>query len=53
MIRRTYGGPAPDETRRAAAVSNAKLDEHQAWLTAELEALSAARRRLMQRAAAL
>jgi len=53
MIRRTYGGPAPDETRRAAAVSNAKLDEDQEWLTAELEALSAARRRLMERAAAL
>jgi argininosuccinate lyase len=53
MIRRTYGGPAPDETRRAAGVSNAKLEEDQAWLTSELEALSAARRRLMERAAAL
>jgi len=53
MIRRTYGGPAPDETRRAAGVSNTKLEEDQAWLTGELEALSAARRRLMERAAAL
>jgi argininosuccinate lyase len=53
MIRRTYGGPAPDETRRAAAVSNAKLEEDQAWLTSALEALSAARGRLVERAAAL
>jgi len=53
LIRRTYGGPAPDETRRAAAVSNAKLDDDQAWLTGELDALAAARRRLMERAAAL
>ena len=53
MIRRTYGGPAPDETRRAAAVSNTVLEEDQAWLTGELEALASARRRLMERAAAL
>jgi argininosuccinate lyase len=53
MIRRTYGGPAPDETRRAAAVSNTVLEEDQAWLTGELEALASARRRLMDRAAAL
>jgi len=53
MIRRTYGGPAPDETRRAAAVSNTKLEDDQAWLTGELEGLTAARRGLMERAAAL
>jgi argininosuccinate lyase len=53
MIRRTWGGPAPDETRRAAAVSNAQLAEDQAWLTSALEALSTARRRLEERAAAL
>ena len=53
MIRRTYGGPAPDETRRAAGVSNVKLEEDQGWLTRELEALASARRRLMERAAAL
>jgi len=53
MIRRTYGGPAPDETRRAAAVSNTKLEDDHAWVTGALEALSAARRRLMERAAAL
>jgi argininosuccinate lyase len=53
MIRRTYGGPAPDETRRAAAVSNRLLAEDQAWLDGALGALAAAQRHLAQRAAAL
>lgn len=53
MIRRTYGGPAPEETRRAAAVSNAQLEQDQAWLTAATNALAAAHRRLRERAAAL
>src|SRR4051812_6444810 len=48
MIRRTYGGPAPVETRRAAAVSNTKLEDDQAWVTGALEALSSARARLME-----
>jgi argininosuccinate lyase len=53
MIRRTYGGPAPVETRRAAAVSNAKLEQDQAWLADATAALDAARHRLNERAAAL
>ena len=53
MIRRTYGGPAPDETRRAAAVSNRLLDEDQAWLGGAITALSAAQQRLTARSAAL
>ena len=53
MIRRSYGGPAPDETRRAAAVSIASLDTDHAWVTAASDALSAARRRLEETAAAL
>jgi argininosuccinate lyase len=52
-VRRTYGGPAPDETRRAACVSRAQLEEDQKWLTGALEALDASKRRLMDRAAAL
>ncbi len=46
MVRRTYGGPAPDETRRAAAVSNAKLDADQAWLDEATDALARAQQRL-------
>ncbi|MEQ1912532.1 MAG: argininosuccinate lyase, partial [Vicinamibacterales bacterium] len=52
-IRRTWGGPAPDETRRAAAVSIACLHADEAWLIAASDALSAAQRRLAERAAAL
>jgi len=53
MIRRTLGGPAPDETRRAAAVSTRLLEEDQAWTDDASSALSAAHRHLRQRAAAL
>jgi argininosuccinate lyase len=53
VVRRTYGGPAPDETRRAAAVSAECLARDEAWLTAERDALSAAERRLVLRAGAL
>jgi argininosuccinate lyase len=53
MVRRTYGGPAPDETRRAAAVSNAEFDADQAWLDQATTALARAQQRLTQRAAAL
>jgi argininosuccinate lyase len=52
-IRRTYGGPAPDETRRAAAVSNAQLDVDQEWLQSARSGLAAARQRLDARAADL
>lgn len=53
MIRRTYGGPAPDETRRAAAVSVSRLEDDQAWLTAASDKLTAAQQRLVERAARL
>jgi argininosuccinate lyase len=52
-IRRTFGGPAPDETRRALTVSNQQFEDDQAWLTDALNALSAAQRRLGARATAL
>ena len=51
--RRTWGGPAPDETRRAASVSVARLGADRAWLERATEALDAAEQRLAQRAAAL
>ena len=52
-IRRTYGGPAPEETRRAAAVSHAQWDADSTWVRTTTDALDAARRRLAERAAAL
>jgi argininosuccinate lyase len=52
-VRRTLGGPAPDETRRAAAVSARLLDLDREWLTDARTALAAADRRRQQRAAAL
>ena len=53
MIRRTWGGPAPDETRRAAGVSQAKLQVDEAWLAAAVDALTASQARLTERSAAL
>ena len=53
MIRRTYGGPAPEETRRAAGVSIQHFQADLAWLAAARDALSGAQRRLTERAAAL
>ena len=43
QVRRTLGGPAPEETGRALGVSEALLDDDHAWLTGRREAL--ARRR--------
>src|SRR5262249_26849966 len=31
-VRRTYGGPAPEETRRAIEASRSALDEDQQWM---------------------
>ncbi len=53
MIRRTWGGPAPDETRRAAAVSRQKLSDDEGWLAASVDALKASQARLAERSAAL
>jgi argininosuccinate lyase len=52
-VRRTLGGPAPEETARALGVSEALLDEDHAWLTGRRAALAAADRRRHDRAAAL
>jgi len=53
QVRRTLGGPAPEETGRALGVSEALLDEDHAWLTGRREALAAADRLRLERAAAL
>jgi argininosuccinate lyase len=52
-VRRTLGGPAPEETRRAAEASRRQLEADDAWRTAATEALAAAERRLCARAASL
>jgi len=53
LVRRTPGGPAPEETARAAAASRAQLDADQAWWKSATEGLSAAERRLAERSARL
>ena len=52
-VRRTFGGPAPEETARAADASLQKLGTDQAWWTATTEALKDAERRLAERAGGL
>jgi argininosuccinate lyase len=52
-VRRTHGGPAPEETARAAAVARALLEEDQTWWTNTTDALTAAEQRLTDRAARL
>ena len=52
-VRTTPGGPAPEETARAARASRLQLDEDEAWWTGATRALAAAERRLAERSAAL
>jgi argininosuccinate lyase len=52
-IRRTHGGPAPQETARAEQASVAQLELDRAWLTTTTTALERAERLLAERAAAL
>jgi argininosuccinate lyase len=52
-VRRTDGGPAPDETGRALNVSRRELDADQAWWRAAADALTAAERKLKERSAKL
>jgi argininosuccinate lyase len=52
-VRRTFGGPAPEETLRAVGASQELLDADHAWLTSRREALTAAEGQLRERAAAL
>jgi argininosuccinate lyase len=52
-VRRTHGGPAPEETSRALAESNRGLEADQGWWTAATRALAAAERRLADRSRGL
>ena len=52
-VRRTWGGPAPEETARAAQASRIRLEADGAWLRQAAEALRAAEARLAGRSAAL
>jgi argininosuccinate lyase len=53
QIRRTLGGPAPEETARASIASRATLDADASWCKSATDALEAAERRLAARSAAL
>ena len=52
-VRRTFGGPAPEETARAAQASADRLEADRAWWSSATGALAAAERMLAGRAAAL
>jgi argininosuccinate lyase len=52
-VRRTLGGPAPEQTTRAAAASRGRLDDDRTWWTQATGALSSAEHRLVERSAAL
>jgi argininosuccinate lyase len=53
QIRKTLGGPAPEETARAAEASRAELETDQSWWSGRTNALSEAERRLAARCAEL
>jgi hypothetical protein len=52
-VRRTLGGPAPEETARALGVSGSVLAADRAWLRETLDGLHAAALDLTRRSAAL
>ncbi len=52
-IRKTFGGPAPEETARAAKVSRDQLDGDESWWTNATDALAKAEQTLAERSAAL
>ena len=52
-IRRTLGGPAPEETARAARQSRAALESDEAWWNGATTGLADAERNLAARSAAL
>ena len=52
-MRRTFGGPAPQETTRAAEASRAQLKADQEWVNKTVGALERAERLLVQRVAEL
>ena len=52
-VRKTAGGPAPEETARAARASRQQLEADEAWWKTATGVLAAAERKLMERSAAL
>ena len=52
-VRRTHGGPAPDETARALTASRAALERDRGWLAGIRKGLTSADARLRDRLAAL
>jgi argininosuccinate lyase len=52
-VRRTHGGPAPEETARALEVSGSILERDQAWWTDATDSLKRAERRLTEELAGL
>jgi argininosuccinate lyase len=52
-VRKTFGGPASEETARAAKASHQQLEADDAWWTNATNALADAERKLMERAALL
>jgi argininosuccinate lyase len=52
-VRRTWGGPAPEETARAAQVSRAHLESDEKWRRETTDALRSAEARLRGRSASL
>jgi argininosuccinate lyase len=52
-VRRTHGGPAPEETARAAADAHGRLQEDRGWWNRTAAALGAAERRLAEESARL
>ncbi len=53
QVRRTLGGPAPEETARAASLSRAELEADRAWWAGRTHALAEAEKRLADRCADL
>lgn len=52
-VRRTWGGPAPEETRRAAGGSRKQLEADRSWSSNAAQALRDAEKRLAERSASL
>jgi argininosuccinate lyase len=52
-VRKTPGGPSPEETGRAIEASKAQVEADRAWWTTAMRGLSEAERRLAERSAAL
>jgi len=52
-VRTTFGGPAPEETARAAKVSREQLEADESWWTGVTDTLARAEQTLAERSAAL